>query len=312
MLNSTRKPAALPNLPEPPFSDPVGDLALESPRLANVVEATSRKRDVRSRRAKILLLLLALACPVNAAPARAWYVPGAVARVGAEGLLRAWQSFFHEPAPSLRSMRTHLGELERSLAIVASPGDWMPVAKDPEHPERRPRYPQTFHLLVSDEAAEWWEREGLELAQRHPESRHNPDAWRRLFRSWRERAARVAREPLLPFTDPETMEGGKPARPRVAGRVDDPADQRRAAAAIAEAAKLHQDDPLALLSALRAAGVPISGSKAAASLAREPRRLAAAARLLARALERGDRVRNRAGWLVRMFRAAPELGRAGR
>lgn len=310
MLNSTRKPVPLPNLPEPPFSDPVGDLAAESPRLANVVEATSRKRDVRSRRAKILLLLLALACPVNAAPARAWYVPGAVARVGAEGLLRAWQSFFHEPAPSLRSMRSHLGELERSLAIVASPGDWMPVARDPEHPERRPRYPQTFHLLVSDEAAEWWEREGLELAQRHPESRQNPDAWRRLFRSWRERAARVAREPMLPFVEQETMEGGKPAGPKVSGRVEDPARQRMAAADIARAASDHQEDPLALLSALRAAGVSISGSKVAASLAREPRRLVAAARMLARALERGDRVRNRAGWLVRMFRAVRVGGAA--
>lgn len=311
MLNPSRKQALSPNVPATAFADPLGDLAEEAPRLANVVEATSRKRDVRCKRAKILLLLLALACPASAEPSRPWYVPGGVARVGAEGLLRAWQGFFHEPAPSLRSMRTHLGELERGLALVASPGDWMPAARDPEHPERRPRYPQTFHLLVNDETAEWWEREGLELAQKHPETRHNPDAWRRVFRGWRERAARVAREPMLPFTDPQSLEE-RTQRAAVGGRVEEPARQRDDARAIAKAASEHEQDPLALLSALRKAGVQLSGSKVAVSLAREPRRLAAAARLLARALERGDRIRNRAGWLVRMFRCARELGRAGR
>lgn len=283
--------------PREELPDRLADLAAEAPRLANVVEATSRKRDVRDRRAKILLLLLALACPAHAEPARPWYVPGAVARVGAEGLMRAWQGFFHEPAPALRTMRAHLAHLEASLAIVASPGDWLPVARDPEHPEHRPRYPNTYHLLVNDEAALWWEREGLELARQHPEARHNPDAWRKLFRGWRARAARVAREPMLPFTDPQSLEVGNRERP---GRVPDAGVQRRQAAVLEQAARELAGDPLALLAALRREGVHVAG-KALGNLARDPRRLAAAAVELARALRRGDRVRNRAGWLVRAF-----------
>jgi len=65
------------------------DLFGRSVRLATVVQATSRRRDVREIRSKIVLLLLALRCPMFGTPAKPWYVKGAVARRGLEGLLRA-------------------------------------------------------------------------------------------------------------------------------------------------------------------------------------------------------------------------------
>jgi hypothetical protein len=250
----------------------------------------------------LLLLLLELTCPTKGAPRKPWYVPGAAARVGAEGLRRAWAGFYGpEDFPALRTVRAHLGELEAALAIVSSPGDWLPVRRDPEHPERRPRYPNTYHVLLTDEAALWWEREGLELARQHPEAENNPDAWRRLFKGWRDRAARMTREPMLPFG--EALDREHACEPvQVRGRVEDPAQQRLSAAAIAQAAREHRDEPLALLSALRSAGVHVHGSRVQVSLASEPARLAGAAQELARALQRGDRVRNRAGWLVRAFK----------
>lgn len=290
----------------------VDRLARVAPRLANVVEATSRKRDVRDRRAKLLLLLLQLACPTTGNPRRRWYVPGAVARVGAEGIIRAWRGFHGEEAPTLRTIRTHLGELEAALAIVASPGDWMPVARSSEHPERRPRYPNTYHLLTSDAAAEWWEREGLAIAAARPATRSNPDEWRKSFARWRERAARMQREPMLPFDPPAGVpaaKGAGAASRRVAGRVEDPAAQREQARRLERAAVAHVAQPLALLIAARDAGVHVQGTKAQLALVRDPRRFAGAVMLLARALARGDRVRNRAGWLMRAFEFAPEIGR---
>jgi len=325
-------------LPQAPARSALDELAERSPRLACAVEAASRRRDCRELRSRLLLLLLALACPPRGEPRRSWYVPGAVARLGAEGLERAWRGFYGGGAPSLRTIRKHLGELEGACALVRRPGDWMPRARDPEHPERRPRYPQTFELLEQDRDAEWWAREGRHMLAAHPEARANPDAWRRLFRGWRERAARLEREPMLPFEEglldvppqvradpsssgslrqaagfaadsggPESSanQTGHKASSPVRGRSAPSAEQLERARAIGRAAM--EREPLRCLALLRAAGADVRGSGAQLELARCPERLAAAARLLARALERGDVVRNRAGWILRAVRHFPEL-----
>jgi len=297
--------------PQPSEHAPISaldELASSSHRLANVVSATSRRRDVRDVRANILTLLLRLAVPIAGTPRKAWYVAGGVARLGAEGIRRAWRGFYGGEPPSLRSMRSHLGELERGLALIRAPGDWMPVKRDPDHPEHRPRYPSTFLLLESDEDAEWWAREGLALLDRHPEVRANPDQWRRLFGRWRERAARLAREPLLPFEEPLPSHANvaRPA-PRVHGRAEPTEAAVTLARSISGAAAATDRGPLELLLRMRELGVDVRGLAVQRRLLVDPDRLFGAARLLARALARGDVVRNRAGWLVRAFQFAPEL-----
>lgn len=282
--------------------------------MANAVCGSTRKSNVRNTRSKILLLLLALACPVDKAPRKAWYVPGAVARLGAEGIQRAWRGFYGEEPPSLRSMRSHLGELELAVALVRAPGDWQPRMRDPEHPERRPRYPNTLILVTEDTDADWWEQEGRYQLAAHPEVRANPDQWRRMFGRWRERAARLVREPRFTFDGAASAEaiGGvretvRPIRETNHAKVEPTTEDRETASTIARAATEFETEPLALLARLREAGVDVRGPGVQLSLARAPRKLAGAAMMLARAIMRGDRVRNKAGWLVRVFTHAREL-----
>lgn len=289
-------------LAEPAQLDPIAELERKAPRLANAIEATSRRRDVRELRARITLLLCALACPLRGRPTRSWYVPGAVARIGAEGIRRAWLGYFGEEPLGLRTIRAHLGALEQACVLVRSPGDWLPILRNPDHPERRPRYPDTLHLLRGDEAAEWWATVGRGLLAANPRTRCNPDKWAAIFQGWRARAA-----------DPnDTLAGGlfEELQARLGGRgPGSTVKEPRELPALETAARLDslvrsKASQLELLGELRQADVHIRG-KNALYLCREPERLRGAVAMLARALRRGDRIRNRAGWLVRCARYLP-------
>lgn len=173
---------------EPHLIDPFEALEGRNRRLACVVEASSRRAHVRRFRSQLLILLLEMSCPPHVRPRRRWYVPGAVARVGASGLRRAWRGFYGEEPMTERTFRSHLTALEQCLAIIRAPGDWLPMLRDPERPERRPRYADTIHVLESDSAALWWAGEGRALLEACPSARFNPDRWREQFQEWRARA----------------------------------------------------------------------------------------------------------------------------
>lgn len=304
---------------DPVLLDPFAALEERNRHLANVVEAISRRRDVRRFRAQILLLLLDLACPPGGRPRRAWYVPGAVARVGAEGLRRLWSAKFQEEPRSMRSFRTHLGALEESCALVRAPGDWLPMLRDPQHPERRPRYSDTLHVLESEEASVWWGQEGRQVLEDRPDVRHNPDRWRELLGSWRDRAK--PRRPHLPnlvegnrnpsagtgtFTVGAALQelGLAPAVPeRQEPPLEDAYPTRRKAALELSRVLEPAGNPFDVLDALALAGAHLKG-RPASELVANPFRLRASAALYAVALRRGDRIRKPAGWVVRAWKFA--------
>lgn len=269
-------------------------LSNRSTLLAALVEAASRRRDVRELRARIVLLLLTLRCPLHGRPARSWYVPGAVTRLGAEGLLRAWGGFYGPGGPCLRSMRSHLGALEQSGILQRSPGDWIPVRADPAHPERRPRFPDTFHVLDGEQATEFWSGPGARLLALHPQARHSPDVWRKLFGHWRE--GRL--QDVFVFGSPEV-----PTPPRRAAANSDELAEVRARGQELARGLVRARGPLEVLNALEKAGASLKGRASFTGAAQWPR-LRSAGGLLARALVRGDRVRSPAGWIVRVLEDA--------
>lgn len=273
---------------------PLEQLSSRSVLLAGLVEAASRRRDVRDLRARLVLLLLALRCPLNGKPTRSWYVPGAVARLGASGLMRAWAGFWGEQAPCLRSMRAHLGALEQAGVLQRSPGDWLPVRRNPEHPEHRPRWPETIHILDGEHATEFWAGPGARLIALHPEVRHSPDAWRKLFGTWR---AGVIQHQLV-F---ESLAPSSPAR--AAANPEDQVAVRKAGAQLCRRLR-RADGPLEVLSALEEAGARLRGGTSWRAAAAWPR-LRGAGAMLARAMVRGDRIRAPGGWLWRAFQSAP-------
>ncbi|MEM7308879.1 MAG: hypothetical protein AAF682_19510 [Planctomycetota bacterium] len=275
-------------------------------RLADLVSAVSRRSDVRDRRAKILLLVAARRCPTKARRLRRpWYVRGAAARFGAERIAAEWVDRFREPAPSLRTIRKHLADLEANCAIARGPGDWMPTVRDRAHPEQRPRYPDTITLLETDREAEWWATVGAELRKRHPDTRHNPDRWRMVFGTWRQQLAvdeEIELGPLFAWAarqEPTSDSPTEAAQPRAAD-----------AAATISAAVRAGGDTFALQAALAAAGARLAGPNSFRA-GGDRERLAGAAALLALALAREDgsprrRIRSRAGWLWRAFRYASD------
>lgn len=186
---------------------PLEELARRNLRLANLVEAISRRGDVRALRARLLLLLVARVCPLGVRPHRAWYEGGAVARMGVEGIRRAWAEEHGHDAPSERTIRAHLGALEIACAIQRAPGDFLPCRRDLEHPERRPRYGDTIHVLESEAAARFWAGEGEARLARNPEARTNPHRWKMLFGRWR---AEAAQDELF-GAEREIFDGAKPA-----------------------------------------------------------------------------------------------------
>lgn len=292
--------------PEAARIDPFAELERRAPRIANAVQATTRRRDVRERRAQLVLLLLSIACPLGRRPARAWYEPGAVARKGAAGIRSAWEGYWGEEPPSLRTIRSYLGELEAACVLIRAPGDWLPIMRDPDHPERRPRYPDTLHLLRGDAAAEWWAGPGRQLLERHPDARCNPDRWRMVFGSWRERAGNRQLElELLSEAPPPKPPATRGPGSRATVSVEQAQAQLEDAATITAALRCSTwNNPLDFLLELARAGCRITGGNQA-RLLREPELLRGAAAMLAAALRRGDRIRNRAGWVVRMTKHAP-------
>lgn len=284
-------------------ASPMVELSGRSVLLAGLIEASSRRRDVRDTRARIVLLLLALRCPLGARPSRAWYVPGAVARLGAEGLMRAWAGYYGEPGPCLRSMRSHLGSLEQSGILQRSPGDWLPVQRDQARRERRPRWADTLHVLDGEQATEFWAGPGRRLLELHPGARYSPDLWRKLFGRWRQSHV----QHVLAF---ESLTGA-PAAPSRAAVSAGELEAVRAKGRVLGRALLRARGPLDVLQALESAGAGLRGPGQFRAAAKW-QRLRLAGAMLARALCRGDRVRNGAGWLWRAFDGADlvELERA--
>lgn len=290
-----------------PFA-PLEMLAGRSRRLANLVESVSRRRDVRELRARLLVLLIDLRCPPGGRPRRPWYVPGAVARLGLEALRRAWRGFYGLEAPCVRTLRAHLGLLERACAIVRQPGDWIEGFEGEKGAAYRPRHADTLHVLDDEDAAEAWERRGLPALRAHPEARTNPHAWRRrVAAAWRKRAEQPALFPVqgLGIAVAYSHTNRRPARPE--GLPDQVGGRREVGEQLARVLRAldGQRDRTAAeaLAVLQDAGVTVHG-RPSFELAADRSRLEGAAWLLVHALRRGDAVRSLAAWLVRAFHYA--------
>lgn len=284
--------SAAPVLPRAALErSPVDELALRSLHLATIVRAVSRRRDVAELRARILLLVMQFACPLHRSPAKPWYVPGAVARFGAAGIVRTWRTFFGVDAPSERRIRAHLSVLERAAALVRAPGDLLPTLAPAEGP--RPRYPDTLHLVLDELESAWWASEGRERLAREPLARHSGVEWRRKFGAWRAEA----HDPQLhlPF-ELGLADPSRDPRERELREARQMALKLRAAAG--------HENVLDRLSATVGAGVALHG-RVASELARAPDALSASLLALSRELLRGRRVRNPAGWLIWAFRFGP-------
>ena len=284
--------SALPLGVEEAALDPLAALRARNRRLADVVRAVSRRRDVRATRARLLLLLLRHRCPLNGERRRAWYVPGAVARMGAEGIRETWPALFPGVrVPSLRTVRSHLAALEQACAVIRSPGDFMPVmAADPKH---RPRHADTLHVLETERDAEWWANEGRRLLEKHGDQvRHHPEKWARVFGDWRRRAKDALMDlfHVEPSCNPAVREPAAGFKPAKAAR--------ELAAVIRRGGKAYD-----LLTCLHRVGIKLSG-KPQVNMISAPRQLIGAVSMLVRALERGDPIDNPAGWLVSVFRKA--------
>lgn len=292
-----------------PFSegdriDPFASLQQRRPRLALAIAATTRRRDTRRRRAQVLLMLLQFKCPLGVTKRRAWYVPGAVARQGADGIESSWVAYWDENPPSMRTIRQHLRCLQDAGTLVAAPGDFLPILRHPEHPEHKPRYPDTFHILETDVEAKWWGEVGMiELANR-PKVRHNPEKWAELFGNWRAKARRHSKNPGILY--PENL-----AADALAGPLDEnPAEVSQPLANLVDDAKVleaavrdKKAHPLELLAAVADIGARIRGGLGFRMTSNGPR-LRGAVALLAVALRRGKTIHNRAGWLVNAWRTA--------
>lgn len=276
--------------------DALEQLRAVAPRFADVLASSAPRRDVRDVRARLLLLLLRFRCPVEPRAAKRWYVPGAVARLGAGGLVRAWRGQWPRvAAPSERRLRDHVAAMERDLLLVRAPGEWLPRLHSDG---RRSRWPDTFHLLESDEAAEWWESTGGAILRAHPEARVNPTAWRALVGDWRRRRPQQR----------ELFEGaGELVRRLDAARPPPkatPLDQLRRAEALKSVACARAATAAQLLAGLDVAGVPLRGRNRELAQ-RDPTRLRGAAAVLAGVLRRGRAIANHPGFLVSVWRRAP-------
>lgn len=262
------------------------------------MESVSRRKDVREIRARLLLVLLELRCPARCRPRRPWYVPGAVARLGVEGLRRAWRSVLGEEPPCERSVRSHLGLLVKVRALVRSPGD--PLEGVEPGPRFRPRHPDTLHLLEDEDALLDWLAVAPAVEAR-PEARRDVHLWARLAGRWR-----GGRPRQLEFDFAAASGAAMAARPPdgLADRVGDQKPQgealRRALGAVLENPA---HDALELQRALAASGVVLRG-RPSFELAADVGRLRGSASLLALAMARGDAIRNPAAWLVRAHRHA--------
>lgn len=306
---SVAVPLALDRAPRPASTRDLADATLDelagrARSVADRVEAVSRRADVLLFRARLVLLIMDLSCPLGCRrPRKPWYVPGACARLGARGLRRAWSGRWGEDPRSLRTFRSHLGALERACVLVRSPGDRICCRLDPEHPERRPRYADTLTVLRTEREAAWWAMIGLPLLDRHPECRRSPERWRMILGRWRDRL----REPAqldLPFGGGHATSAGRSVPERGPSPPADPLEGVERAARIVGALRSAEGrGELALSCALARVGVRLDGA-ASFRVAARPDRVRGAAAMLAVAYARGDRVRNPGGWFLRAWRHA--------
>lgn len=263
-----------------------------SPRLAGLLVRIER-RDVRTVRAALLLLLLELRLPLWGERRRhAWYVRGALARTSLDHLRRLWRERLGTEPPSARRLADHLRELERAGAIGRSPGELLEGA-GPR------RYPDTIHLLEDDAAARDWDRV-RRLLEQVPAAQHDAATWRRVVGEWRGKG--TDRQLELPFQsrDGKASEGPRPAP------LPSEAAQARGTALLERARAIDRKAGayvLELLLALQASGLRLAG-RAQVELASMPARLEGAVALLARAWIRGDEIASPAGWLLAVFRDA--------
>ena len=295
--------------PEAERLDPFATLDQRSSHLASLLSGEGprrTRRDVLRRRAQILLLLLDMRCPRAARPYVSWYVPGAVARVGASGIVSRWEARWEEEAPSERTIRRHLAALQAVGAIVTSPRDWKLGSRDPAPMGMRDRHRDTIHVLETDEETRWWASQGrARLAQRE-DAAWNPDAWWMLFREWRREAARWADAGELAEL---TVEQEAEESPCVTSRAK--LEPEECARELKDAA--FDDDLTApeLLAACERAGAPVHG-KHCWVLASHPGRLRTAMAQLAEKLRRGGRLDNPSGWLVRTWKGLRPSGSRSR
>ena len=273
------------------------------PELAEIVGASSSRADAVAARARILALLLEMRVPLGGGLRKPWYVHGAVARCGAQGLLRAWNGS-PVPPPSIRRFRDHLGALEDVYAIVQQPGDPVPTRN------RKPtqygpggagarklrRYPDTIHVLTETRDREWWQSAGPAVRRLHPEIRTDPRAWRKWIGDWR------TRKPVqrLLWDMGEALGRQDKRKP-----TDDRGRNLEASERLAHLARSFPSHEQ-LLEELRRVGAEVRG-RAGFELLGNPERARAAIALLSLALRRVTPPTNWGGFLVHAVRRATEV-----
>lgn len=190
--------------------------------------------------------------------------------------------------------------LECAGVLIKAPGDWLPIPRDPQNPARRPTYAQTFHLLETDDAAEWWATDGKKLLEKHPRTRTNPDRFRMVFADWRKRAAKgpagVVQEYLWEDgSDPAPAEDGASGHARtIEHRVD----------ILREIVCRPNVRPDEIVVSLDRAGLRLRGPNRL-KVQRNAGRLRGVAAMAAIAIGRGDKIRKPGGWIFRAFGVAP-------
>lgn len=282
-------------------TDPLALLA-QHPELQQIVRATSDRTDALHARARALALLLELRAPIGGHLRQHWYVPGAVARLGAAGLLRIWQTSGVQP-PSLRRLRDHLAALEDVFAIVEQPGEFVltkkPTLREAGTGNRKGkprRYPDTIHVLTEPKDREWWAGPGALVRRLHPEIRTDPRAWRARVGDWR-RHRPIQGELFGVLGDALAREAKRSIEDTI--RTSRQAADRLAA--LARRDDVHEQ----LLDELRAVGAEVRG-RAGFELLGNPERARAAIALLSLALRRVKPPRHWGGFLVSAFRKAPQ------
>lgn len=281
-------------------TDPLALLERRAADLEQLVRSTSDRKDALHARARTLALLLDLRSPIGGHLRRHWYVAGAVARLGAEGLLRLWEGH-GVPTPSLRRMRGHLALLEDVYAIVQQPGDFVrrkPIlrgARKGAENRKALRYPDTIHVLTEPTERDWWAGPGSLVRRLHPEIRTDPRAWAVHVGNWR--LQRPVQGELFGLL------GDALAREAKRSIEDTKRASTEAADRLARIAR-QWDHHEQLLEELRQVGAEVRG-RAGYELLGNPERARAAVALLSLALRRVEPPKSWGGFLVSAFRRAP-------
>ena len=276
------------------LKDPVSALESRNPWVADQLEGVTSRQDALYIRAAILTQLHRGAAPNTTSPLQQpWYRPGAVARMGAKGVLRRWSKEFGIP-PTVDTIQSHLKFLHDHCLIALGPGDWRPTRVAGSFV--RARYPDTIYLLTNEEEAIWWAETGEARMRSNPKARTNPSEWERLFHNWRGEAigiasgADTATEPLSAVFGPDPSDS-PPLTPQGLETSDS-----TLTAAEAIAAK----DLGGLLGALKAKGVEYRGGSLM-KIQKTPERLFGSVAMYLQAVEAGREVASTGGWIWTVF-----------